>query len=493
MDPIRVQTGEYLPDLPVNNNPGALVALNVLPGPLPGIYKPLAGLNPFSDALPSRVLGAKPAKSNDGNIFLFAGTGTKLYKINGTAWDDISRASNYVTGAEERWNFVQFGQTMVAMNYIDEMQSYTMGSSSLFANLSGAPKARYGAVVGDFFMVGNINDGTAKPTTVKWPTINSLTTWTTGGASQAGSQEFADGGWVRGLVGGSNYATVLQENCIRRGSYIGPPYFFRFDKVVDQKGVYAPGSIISIGNMIFFLAEDGFYRYDGQTIYPIGQGKVNKTFFADASLDYILSRMQGGIDPINTIVFWTYASRNAPAGQNDKIIMHNYTTGCWATGEVDSTYFFSALQPGYTLETLDSYGSSSSIDTLPFTLDSRVWQGGASLLAAFNSDNKLSFFTGSNLEAIIDTGETQLFSGRWCTVKEVRAITDTNSVSIAIGYREKVGDTVAFTAYQAQDASGKADLRITSRYQRVRTKIAAGAAWTDMQAVEIIPEQAGKR
>jgi hypothetical protein len=173
--------------------------------------------------------------------------------------------------------------------------------------------------------------------------------------------------------------------------------------------------------------------------------------------------------------------------------MHNYTTGCWATGEVDSTYFFSALQPGYTLETLDSYGSSSSIDTLPFTLDSRVWQGGASLLAAFNSDNKLSFFTGSNLEAIIDTGETQLFSGRWCTVKEVRAITDTNSVSIAIGYREKVGDTVAFTAYQAQDASGKADLRITSRYQRVRTKIAAGAAWTDMQAVEIIPEQAGKR
>lgn len=58
-------------------------------------YGPVQNLSAFTDALPAACRGAFLALDDDGTIALFAGTSTKLYKMNNTslAWEEITRAN----------------------------------------------------------------------------------------------------------------------------------------------------------------------------------------------------------------------------------------------------------------------------------------------------------------------------------------------------------------------------------------------------------------
>ena len=492
---MRVDFQEWLPDLPQNNSVGANIAENVLPAL--NSYRPFRDLTPFSEALSARPLGSFAARANDGNIYLFAGTTSALWKLDGDAWVDVSKVGGYTTGDGERWTFSQFGDFVVASNYSDTPQVYQLGVSTDFADLTGSPpKWKYSALIGDFLVVANTNSGGSQHSRrIQWPDIDSITSWTTGAPpSQADFQDIAgEGGQCQGIVGGSEYGTIFFEKEIWRMTYIGPPYFFRFDKMESNKGTPAPGSIVPVNRDIHYLGQDGFYKFDGQVSVPTGSNKIDKTFYQTIANDYVASRVNGGADPINKIIFFSAASTNSAAGEADRLFILNYELLRWSYALVTTRYLFSTLQVGFTLETLDGYGSSDSIDALPFTLDSRVWQGGASIIAAFDVNNKLAFFTGSNLQAMVDTGETQLFPDRRGFISSVRPICDTNDAQISIGYRDRTGDDITESPFVAQNAIGDCNFRISARYQSAKVKIPAGASWNHIQGVDFMAVPEGAR
>jgi hypothetical protein len=47
--------------------------------------------------------------------------------------------------------------------------------------------------------------------------------------------------------------------------YVGTPLIFQFVKIADNIGAFAPKSVASYGNMVFFLAQDGFYKLNWWT------------------------------------------------------------------------------------------------------------------------------------------------------------------------------------------------------------------------------------
>jgi hypothetical protein len=165
--------------------------------------------------------------------------------------------------------------------------------------------------------------------------------------------------------------------------------------------------VIGWGNMVFFLADDGFYMIlGGSPAIPIGAGKVDTTFLADLRTAYAY-RVNAAIDPTNKLVMWAYPGTGSTDGTCNRIMVYNWAVKRWArVVDVTLEAFMRWAATGYSLDGLDSV--SASLDALPDSLDSRAWVGGAQSLSAFSTDHKAYTFTGTAMDATVDTGEVQL-------------------------------------------------------------------------------------
>ena len=90
-------------------------------------------------------------------------------------------------------------------------------------------------------------------------------------------QDFPDGGVVRGLAGGE-YGVIFQESTIRRMVYApGSPVVFVIERIIEDKGLMAPYSLVRAADKIFFLAPQGFQRITasvGGYPEPIGKERL---------------------------------------------------------------------------------------------------------------------------------------------------------------------------------------------------------------------------
>src|SRR6185295_16406689 len=101
-----------------------------------------------------------------------------------------------------------------------------------------------------------------------------------------------------------------------------------------------------------------------------------------------------------TRVFWAYKSTSGTTALYDKIIGFDYALERWFTASMVGEYILGMSQPGITLENLDSL--SASLDALAASLDSFAVST-QPLIAQFSNEHKMGFFSGANLEAILET------------------------------------------------------------------------------------------
>lgn len=497
-----VQFPEWRPDEADFMNPGAITMSNVVPR-TGGSYGPFYAVSATGTQFNNRCQGGIFTRDSDATVFGFAGDVSRLYvKTPGTDWGDVSKTGGYTTPIDETWQFAVFGEQVLATNWSNPIQIYTMGTSTLFADLAAAaPQARYIARVRDFIMVANVADDTDgnRPQRVAWPAIGDPTNWPTAGTVSAAQVQsdhqdlLGDGGWNMGIVGGLSGADVaiVQERAVWRGQYLGPPQIFGFQLIESARGSPAPGSIIAVGPVFYYYGEDGFYVCDGVQSTSIGQNKVDRTIIADIDPLY-LHRMTSAVDPKNKIIYWSYASTAATDGTPDKILAYHYGLDRFTLiAQPIETFIKDAMTVGYTLEELDAFGT---LETLAYSLDSRAWTGGRPNLACFTTDHKLGLFTGSTLSATLETGEAQLNPNGSAHVTRVWPLVDTTTATVSVGRRDRLADAVTYTSETAMTSTtGSCPLRSTGRYQRARVNIPAGASWSEAQGLRFEHRAAGAR
>lgn len=493
---MRLPFGEYAPDLPTlldlsGDSPliYATLAKNVMPH-MRG-YKQMASMSAYSSALSAYCRGAFSARNNTGDVSTYAGDATKLYKLVNTTFTDVSAGGGYSLVSDAYWEFTKWKNYVIATSYSDNMQISTIGGAS-FAALSGTPpKARHIDVVRDFVVVGDTFDSVdgAVPYRVRWCGFGDETSWTVSASTQADYQDLAgDGGWVQAVVGGER-GIIFQERAIWQMTYTGSPVVFTFDKTDRNRGALCSRGVIPVGNLVFYISDDGFYLYSGGSSEPIGANKVNKTFLADINSSY-LHRVTGAVIPQNSIVIWAYPGTGSTNGTSNKCIMYNWVTKKWATAEFDSELIFRSLSTGVTLEGLDAI--SGSLDALTESLDSRAYMGGALQLGAFDTNHKLNFFTGSAMTATLETAEVEPTPGNRTEILEVRPIVDGGTHTVQIGTRERQADTVSWSAASSEGTDGMCPVRANSRYHRARVTITGG--FTDATGVDVVKmAKVGKR
>ena len=481
---MQVPFGEWLPDIPDHLNKGATTATNVFPAAVS--YKPFKASQQKSNALDSQCFGAFSTKDNSANVYTFAGTKSKLYKLSGETFSDVSQASTtYNAGADNFWSFSNFGTTVVASNGEDTPQKFVVGTSSVFADLGGSPPVfTFSAVIRDFLVVGRIK--TVK-NRVQWSGINDVETWTSG-TKQSDYQDLADGGEITGIVGGE-YGYIFQENQITRMDYVGGTTVFRFSVVSKNRGSIFAKAIAHVGKRVFFYSQDGFFEIDGENVKAIGQHKVNDYFKDNLSAGY-QQNIIAATDPLNHLAVWSYPSTDATTGVQDRLLIYNYSVNRWSVVETAAEMIFTQFSEAFTVDTLDT--ASSSLDSLTVSLDSRYWQGGVVNFAGFDSDHKLIQFDGSNLAATLETGEIEPAPGARTTITMVRPLVDGTSTA-RVTSRLRLADSGTSTSYSSLQSNGDIPVRSSGRYHKIGVAIAAATTWNDAQGIDLIAIKSGLR
>jgi hypothetical protein len=477
----------WRPDNAHLNSPYASDVLNVLCAETS--YLPFPQLVPLTAPLAGQPLGGITVRDTSGQVHIFAGTATKLWKLNNTtlAWEDVSKpAATYAATPDERWRFRQFGNFVVAVNISNAPQVYQLNLSSGFADLGGAPPfARHIAVWGD--QLALMDDDT-----VYWSDIDDITNWST---QNAGSQPFPDGGVIQGATDATN-PIIFQKSAIRFGTFVpGSLEVFTFHKVHDKRGCAAPYSICTRGDFTFFADSGAFYQIQPNgAILPIGFEKVDRTIFQAIAGD-ALATIYGEIDPFFPRVYFAISVSSTAAF--DRLIIYDWQIGEWTQIDMPLDILFPLASGtiGYTLEGLDAL--SASIENLPYPLDSKAYQGGAPVMAAFDSNFRLGFFQGQGAEATIVTQEMGDEAGgvqRFSACVPVIDVDDFAELKVSVGARMRRKDIVTWTPeFTPSSNTGVARKRSRARFHRFRIRISAGAAWSHAQGISVSAQPAGQR
>lgn len=492
LEPIKF--GEWLPDLPEIDNLGSVNVSNVVPfGP--------AGYKPFKDfqassttALTGRCLGATSSTGVDGNVRSFASDATDLYYLSSTVW--TSGGSGYTLGVDERWKFQKApdADTMLACVRSEAVQAIGMVGDNTWSDYFTStlkPQFKSLAQVGSFLMGLNSSEGgTIYPDRARWSSITDPADMDASAANQSDAEDLGGQyGQGQAIIGGET-ATIFLEQAIIRATYVGSPTIFRFDEIETNRGLLAESAILRLGRYIFFLAHDGFFLWDGLEAHPIGDRKVNQTFFDDVDATYY-SAISTAADPEKQLFMMAYPSTGASGGICDKIIMYHWPSGWWGRADIVTQFIYTGLTPGVTLEGLDAI--SSSLDLLPFSLDSKAWQGGIFQVTAFNNSNQSGTFEGATLAAMIDTGVRELHPGRKTLLTGARPIIDGGTPMVAVAGVARMNDSFTFESAVAQTAEGKCPIRNKQRYQKLRLSTTAGDVWTHASGITPIGSAAGER
>jgi len=447
----------------------------------------------------------RPTQSSFGTVI--ATGGNQVLSIDGdglivefgvpTILNIFDHSVSYRTDANGGWSFVQYGDKIIASNYKDPIQVYNLGEiGASFSPLGGnPPKARWLSVVKNFLVAVNIVDEDGiSPQRVRWSGLDSPTSWTPSLVTQADFQDlFGDGGENQGIVAGLTQADamIIQERSMWKMTYTGPPLGFQFDKLEGIRGTPAPGSLVSIGGLVYYLGEDGFYVFDGSQSSPIGNGKINNTFFDDVDHSYF-RRISSVPDITKKLIYWSYPDTSATSGIPNKILVFDWGTGEWTRLEIETEILWRTLSFGYTLEELDQFGT---IDTLVNSLDSRQWTGGIYQLSAFNANHKTAHFTGSPLGATITSQEITIPDPKRMLVVQVwpRVRAAAGNIRVGVGRRTLPSDSVSFAASTTMNSVGFCPQRVTDNYLRFRMSLSAGAAWSQATGIDIVSVVEGNR
>lgn len=478
--------GPFHPDAAGTNTKAVIQAANVLPGAAG--FRPFPSLVSGTTALPATCFGAASVILDSGSVATFAGTATKLYKLDATEdWDEATRVSggDYSTVVGDRWNFDAYGSSLIAVNGTDAPQVIDFVSGTNFAALGGSPPvARYVAVIREFAVLGGLYGNEKR---VQWSSNGNITAWTSG-TGESDFQDIPNGGPVRGLIGGE-VGYVFQAGRVTRMNYeAGTALIFRFDEIEGGVGLSGPHSLVKLRNDAFYLAPDGLRKIALGSLQstPIGVGKFANWFLADLKAGSETTVL-GAAHPVKPLIVWAYASKQNPSTSPNRLLIYDWSLDEATYADLTVEALVRWLSPGVDLDSMNSYGT---LDTLPFSLDSPFWRGGAGLFGIFGTDHTLSLQAGTPIAATIVTSDGKK-QGRRLITGTIPAI-DASGVTVEIAARENVTQSVSFNTAESMEDTGVVPAHASGNLFRARINIPA-TTWTLAQGIETIDVAQGGR
>jgi hypothetical protein len=460
-------------------SPGVIASvLNMLPTARG--YAPDYSLAASQDSpatLPSAALSAALIKPGTSTPLLMLSTATGLYSVFGSLIDLTPASAPVAASATVPWRFDSFGTIALAVQYANVLHATTnpYGGTDFLA-VSGAPTANTMCVQSGFVMLGDTS------LTVGWPypdgwwcsELQDYTGWTPDLATQCarGRLTQTPGGIVR-MVAFQNDIIAFKNTSILRGTYVGQANgVWQWAVLSTEVGLASHNSVVETGGVLYFLGNDGFYRFNGGGIERLRSAPW-EWFVGDRGSNDI-NLTSAVYDPVRRLVRWHY--RQALQTRLNVCLAYHPDSDRWGWTTSDC-----AVPLNVPTETLPSVLASSS-KTMIFP---------AGIVDA--TTHQVKVYSGTPDESFLQTGDVgddDVVS----TLTKVRArfLSAPSAAFARHFYRMRLSDALT-TGAEVARVDGKYDFSHAARWHRVTFSGGSGAGMYEIVGFSVNAPASGKR
>lgn len=173
---------------------------------------------------------------------------------------------------------------------------------------------------------------TFDPMLVRWSDQENPFDWVPSATNQAGEQRLATGSYLVTSVITRQEILIWSDAAIYSMQYLGPPYVWGFQLLMDNISIISPNAAITVNNVTYWMGVDKFYTYTGRVeTLPCA---LRQYIFNDLNFSQQQQIVCGSNEGYNE-VWWHYPS--ADSDVNDRYVIYNHLERIWYYGTLNRT------------------------------------------------------------------------------------------------------------------------------------------------------------
>ena len=181
------------------------------------------------------------------------------------------------------------------------------------------------------------------PMLVRWSDQANAYQWIPQVTNQSGEFTLTNGSFIMAARTTRQEILVWTDSCLYSQQYLGAPYVWGFQVLMDNISVISPNSMITVNNVTYWMGRDRFYMYSGRVeVLPCS---LRQYIFNDINNDQGYQVFAGANEAYNE-VWWYYVSQSSANTIVDKYVIYNYLDRVWYYGNLNrSAWIQSGTQP----------------------------------------------------------------------------------------------------------------------------------------------------
>ena len=181
------------------------------------------------------------------------------------------------------------------------------------------------------------------PMLVRWSDQANAYQWIPEVTNQSGEFTLTNGSYIMAARTTRQEILVWTDSCLYSQQYLGSPYVWGFQVLMDNISVISPNSMITVNNVTYWMGRDRFYMYSGRVeVLPCS---LRQYIFNDINNDQGYQVFAGANEAYNE-VWWYYVSQSSANTIVDKYVIYNYLDRVWYYGNLNrSAWIQAGTQP----------------------------------------------------------------------------------------------------------------------------------------------------
>lgn len=198
------------------------------------------------------------------------------------------------------------------------------------------------------FGVNEIGSSVLDPMLIRWSDQEQFANWTPAITNQAGGLSLSIGSKIVTAVQTRQEILVFTDLALYSLQYQGPPYVWGAQTMADNVSIIGPNAVAVANNMTFWMGDDKFYVYNGQT--QTLRCDLRQYIFQSFNFEQRDQVFAGTNEAFNE-VWWWYPSANSTTP--DRYVVYNYQEDIWYYGDMTRTAWLDSAQSGRPVAAFD--------------------------------------------------------------------------------------------------------------------------------------------
>jgi hypothetical protein len=180
------------------------------------------------------------------------------------------------------------------------------------------------------------------PMLVRWSDADNPYEWVPATTNQAGEQHLSNGSSIQAVIDTRQEILVWTDAALYSMQYLGPPYVWGFNLLMDNISISSQNSVITVNNVTYWMGVDKFYMYSGRVeTLPCS---LRQFVFMNLNKNQLAQIVAGTNEGYNE-VWWFYPSKNSQV--NDSYVIYNHLERIWYYGSMNRTAWLDSPLRGY--------------------------------------------------------------------------------------------------------------------------------------------------